>query len=174
MRDLSEVSTFMIKYVGYFVTLQEINQYSKRKYAHIIMECAEMNLQNLMVYRNSQGQSFTKSEILRILAFLLDAFVDLEKNKIAHCDIKPENILLLNPTTLEMKVCDVGSCKAISSENIEEATIFGTVPFLAPELLKIKTKKIISSNAFKSDVYSLGLVLLYTITFKKFSSKERI
>ena len=93
--------------------------------------------------------------------------MDLEKNKIAHCDIKPENILVLNANTLQMKICDVGSCKVISSENIEEATIFGTVPFLAPELLRIKNKKIISSNAFKSDVYSLGLVLLYIITNKQ-------
>lgn len=73
-----------------------------------------------------------------------------------------------------MKLCDVGSCHYVNSEYIEEATIFGTVPFLAPELIKMKSKKIISSNPFKSDVYSLGLVLLYAITRKKFSSKERI
>lgn len=70
-----------------------------------------------------------------------------------------------------MKICDVGSCKVVSSEEIEEATIFGTVPFLAPELLKMKSKKIISTNPFKSDVFSLGLVLLYLVTNKKFSSK---
>ena len=48
------------------------------------------------------------------------------------------------------------------------------MPFLAPELLKMKSKKIISANPFKSDVFSLGLVLLYLITNKKFSSKERL
>lgn len=132
MRDLSQVSPFMINYVGYFVTLHEINQYSKRKYAHIIMECAEMNLQHLIAYRLAEGQRFSREEILKITSFLLEAFVDLEKNKIAHCDIKPENILILNHESLRMKLCDVGSCKVVSSEEIEEATIFGTVPFLAP------------------------------------------
>jgi serine/threonine protein kinase len=31
-----------------------------------------------------------------IIDFLVSAFAQLEKNKIAHCDIKPENILVLN------------------------------------------------------------------------------
>lgn len=70
-----------------------------------------------------------------------------------------------------MKLCDVGSCKIIDNESVEEATVFGTVPFLAPELVKTKSNKIISSNVFKSDVFSFGLVVLYVITFKKFSSK---
>ena len=48
------------------------------------------------------------------------------------------------------------------------------MPFLAPELVKMKSKKIISSNAFKSDVYSFGLVLIYVIIGRKFSSKDRI
>lgn len=52
--------------------------------------------------------------------------------------------------------------------------MLGTVPFLAPELVKTKSNKIISSNVFKSDVFSFGLVVLYMITFKKFSTKERI
>lgn len=30
------------------------------------------------------------------------------------------------------------------------------------------------NNPFKSDVYSLGLCLLYLVTFKKFKSSERL
>ena len=77
MRDLSKASPFMIKYIGYFVTLNEINQYTKRKFAHIIMECAEMNLQHLIALRHSEGFHFTKEEIIRITSFLLMAFMDL-------------------------------------------------------------------------------------------------
>ena len=57
---------------------------------------------------------------------------------------------------------------------MEEATIYGTVPFLAPELIKTNSQKIISSNPFKSDVFSFGLVMLYVIVQKKFTSKERL
>ena len=119
MRDLSQASAYMIKYIGYFVTLHQVNQYSRRKYAHIIMECAEMNLQHLIAYRYSEGLRFTKDEILQVTGFLLQAFVDLEKNRIAHCDIKPENILVVNANALTMRLCDVGSCKVVSSEEIE-------------------------------------------------------
>ncbi len=37
MKEISEISEDMIKYYGYFVTMLEINQYTKRKYAHIVM-----------------------------------------------------------------------------------------------------------------------------------------
>ena len=40
MKDMSEMSTCMVKYIGYFVTVMDINQYTKQKYAYIIMECA--------------------------------------------------------------------------------------------------------------------------------------
>lgn len=69
---------------------------------------------------------------------MIDAFSDLENKKIAHCDIKPENILVMNAYTLEMKICDVGSCKLIDSQALDEATIQGTVPYLAPELVRMK------------------------------------
>jgi len=74
---------------------------------------------------------------------------------------------------MAIKLCDVGSCKVVNRDS-EDATILGTVPFLAPELVRIKTKKIASINAFKSDVFSYGLVVLYMVTFKKFKSNERM
>ena len=63
----------MVKYVGYFVTISEINQYVKQKHAYIIMECAEANLQNYI----SQGKynlKLPKDEIFSILDFLIRAF----------------------------------------------------------------------------------------------------
>ena len=77
----------------------------------------------------------------------------------------------MNTDKLELKLCDAGSCKIFNTDLIEEATIHGTVPFLAPELIKAKSSKIISANAFKSDVFSFGLVFLYVVTGKKFTGK---
>ena len=54
--------------------------------------------------------------------------------------------------------------------------IKGTVPFLGPELiynLDSDTHKEFKHNPYKADVFSLGLCLLYMITFKKFNSYER-
>ena len=76
----------------------------------------------------------------------------------------------MNSNKLTIKLCDVGSSKVVSKESLEEATILGTVPFLAPELIKIKGTKILGNRAFKSDVFSCGLVVLYMVTHKKFKS----
>ena len=44
MKELSELSQWFVKYYGYLLTKMERNQYDKKKYAFIIMECAEINL----------------------------------------------------------------------------------------------------------------------------------
>jgi len=77
----------------------------------------------------------------------------------------------MNSKTYAIKLCDVGSSKVVSKESLEEATILGTVPFLAPELLKVQGSKVVGNRAFKSDVFSFGLVVLYLITQKKFKSQ---
>ena len=177
MKDISQKCEDMIKYEGYFLTLMEVNQYETHKYAFIVMERAEMNLEQLIVQKKSQGKRFTEGQLEKAIHFLVGAFLKLTEMNIAHCDIKPENILILNSNNLQMKLCDVGSCKVVSMQNAEEATILGTVPFLAPELINVHSKsssKIVSANPFKSDVYSFGLVVLYMITYKKFLSQERV
>jgi hypothetical protein len=40
MRELSQDSVWFVKYQGYLVTKMERNQYDKKKYAFIVMECA--------------------------------------------------------------------------------------------------------------------------------------
>jgi len=47
---------------------------------------------------------------------------------------------------------------------------------MAPEILKayLRMKDRLSYNSYRSDVYSLGLCLLYMCTFEKFSRIERI
>jgi serine/threonine protein kinase len=91
----------------------------------------------------------------------------LQINKIAHCDIKPENILITNIETLEIKICDIGSGKQIKNENTNTGTICGTVPFIAPELMNNISNSKLSHNPFKSDVFSLGLCIVYLVTFNK-------
>ena len=51
MKELSEQSEWFVKYHGYLVTKMERNQYDKKKYAFIVMECAELNLEQFLAQR---------------------------------------------------------------------------------------------------------------------------
>jgi serine/threonine protein kinase len=127
-----------------------------------------MNLQHLLALRGGVGPRLGAHQIGEIVGFLVGAYAHLEANRIAHCDIKPENILVLNAKTLEMRLCDVGSSRVVTGESPEEDTVLGTLPFLAPELVSKNHEKAL--NVFKADVFSFGLVVLYMVTNKKFTS----
>lgn len=85
--------------------------------------------------------------------------------KIIHCDVKPENILLHDGSGV--KISDFGLAKLISPEQSGFfTTMRGTRGYLAPEWL---TNSAISD---RTDVYSYGMVLLEIIRGRKNRSVE--
>ncbi|XP_027334440.1 U-box domain-containing protein 33-like isoform X2 [Abrus precatorius] len=104
---------------------------------------------------------------IRIAAELCSALIFLHSSKphsIAHCDLKPSNILL--DANLVCKLSDFGICRILScqeSSSDNTAQYWRTVPkgtffYMDPEFL--------SSGELtpKSDVYSFGIILLILIT----------
>ncbi|XP_019260846.1 PREDICTED: G-type lectin S-receptor-like serine/threonine-protein kinase At5g35370 isoform X2 [Nicotiana attenuata] len=87
------------------------------------------------------------------------------EQKIVHCDVKPENILLHD--NFQAKISDFGLSKLL---NREQSSLFttmrGTRGYLAPEWL---TSSAISE---KTDVYSFGMVLLEIVSGRKNCSKR--
>ena len=78
------------------------------------------------------------------------------RNRVIHCDIKPENILL--DDDLCPKVSDFGLAKLMNRGHSEVITMVrGTRGYLAPEWISSRPITV------KADVYSYGMLLLEII-----------
>jgi serine/threonine protein kinase len=98
---------------------------------------------------------FIASSIARALAYAHSRY-DLEGNplNIVHCDICPHNILI--NTEGVVKLTDFGVARAITVK--ERGTVSGKLPFMSPEQINRQPLD------FRSDIYSLGLVLFYMLS----------
>ncbi len=86
--------------------------------------------------------------ILELTEQLLEATAYAHSQKIIHCDIKPENILLFSGGVL--KLTDFGIAK-IAQKTVRGAGT-GTIGYMAPE-------QAMGKPSFRSDVFSLGLII---------------
>jgi len=138
------------------------------------MEFGGKNLEDVIIQRKAKFQYFTEKELYRLGSQLSEAFACLEKIQIAHGDIKPENILIQNEKDLAIKVCDIGSGR-MNQATAQTQTIVGTRPFMAPELYELNANCANKTqyNAIKSDVYSLGLCMMYSTNFVYISENDR-
>ena len=99
---------------------------------------------------------------------ILSGSEEIHKFGILHNDFKPDNLYLLSDGTV--KIVDFGAATHISNRN--EKQIFGTVNYLAPEVIVNKKYSV------QSDIYSLGIVFYELLTgelpFVGTSSKDII
>ena len=105
---------------------------------------------------------YKEEEIINILKQIVSGLVYLQKRKIAHRDIKPQNILLFNGNIY--KIADLGEAKNLNN-NDGHMTLRGSELYMSPSLYERhkSNKKDTFHNAFKSDVFSLGFSCLYAM-----------
>lgn len=105
----------------------------------------------------SELGALTPDEALDVAEQVLQALSAAHARDIVHRDIKPENILVT--TEGQVKVADFGVARAASDTAATQAgTVFGTVAYLAPELL------VDGEPTPAADVYAVGILLYEMLT----------
>lgn len=175
VNNLEPKLPFFVKYYGFSV-------FSCQKIA-LIYELADGNLIDLVTkkfYGLEPHRLF--SEYLKILLTLVKALTFLEIHNISHRDLKPQNVLFKvvekSFKNLEFSyiLCDFGISKLCDLGSQNYNTTAGSPIFMSPEVTfnYYNQKQKSYLNPFKSDVYSLGLLLLKIILNKNLSSVERM
>ena len=142
---------------------------------NVLMEAAISDWEVEIISRKKRNKYYTEEELLYILSNLISTLSFLQKKKISHRDLKPQNILYFGNN--EYKICDFGEAKYNGYKNEKNnnketnldfddsnQTIRGTELYMSPILfkaVKYKPNSLTKYNSFKSDVFSLGLCILH-------------
>ena len=123
---------------------------------YIVMEYVDgKNLKQLIKRRTK----LSLTEVVDIMKQLTDGISHAHDSFIIHRDIKPQNMLILDNGLV--KITDFGIAVALNSTQLTQTnSVMGSVHYLPPEQAAGK------GATFKSDIYSLGIMMYELITGK--------
>ena len=123
-----------------------LHYYHKKNNFYIILEYCDMNLNTLLKKEKNLDEETTKEFMIE----LSDALLYLQNNYIAHRDIKPQNILLLDNS---IKLTDFGLA-CYFNNNTNMTSMCGSPLYMAPEIIN-------DDNGYNSkiDLWSSGIVM---------------
>ena len=141
-----------VKFIEYFDTQKEFC---------MVMELCNKNLLDYIAQKDLNDE-----EIYEILSQLNNTFRIMAAKKIAHRDLKLENILIKydnsDNSKFTVKLTDFGESKKLAITN--KYTQVGTCQYTAPEILEGKEYNV------ECDLWSLGIII-HVLVFKKYPYK---
>ena len=144
---------------------------------YVLMEAAQCDWENEIRNRSQYQAYYTEEELMKILLNLTTTLASLQKMGICHRDVKPQNILCFDRDNY--KLSDFGEAKKKKKRKINgnfiydfegdtsKQTVRGTELYMSPILFKALhdcPEVDLEYNAYKSDVFSLGLCMLLSST----------
>ncbi|KAK6203349.1 protein kinase MCK1 [Scheffersomyces amazonensis] len=136
----------------FFFDKESSNPKDKTLYQNLVMECLPSNLQNEIKYYKLSKFTIPYPHMKAYSFQLARAMLYLHGFGIAHRDIKPSNILV-DPSTVTLKICDFGSAKKLES-NQDSVSYICSRYYRAPELIIGCTR-----YTTQIDIWGLGCVI---------------
>ncbi|KAJ6236531.1 serine/threonine-protein kinase minibrain [Anaeramoeba flamelloides] len=138
-------------------TVKLINSFKFRKHLCLVFELLSLNLYEILKKTKLRGVSiFLVKKFAIQLAETLQ-FLRSKQIQIIHCDLKPENVLLVNPRKSLIKVIDFGSS---CDQDSKIHTYIQSRFYRSPEIL-LQMK-----YSYPIDMWSLGCMLVELRTGK--------
>ncbi|KAJ8281827.1 hypothetical protein COCON_G00043460 [Conger conger] len=137
------------------VVLQE-GMFETSGYVFVVMEKLHGDMLE-MIMSNENGR-LPERNTRFLVTQILEALRYLHMKRIAHCDLKPENVLLASPDPFpQVKLCDFGFARIIGEKSFRRSVV-GTPAYLAPE--------VISSHGYNHslDMWAVGVVLYVSLS----------
>ena len=149
----------------YGIQIKQLDKFNIVLY--VLMEAAISDWETELKNRHYDKRFYSEEELKKILTNLVETFSSLQRKGICHRDVKPQNILSFGNGIY--KITDFGEAKSNKnnckyfSQDTSVQTVRGTELYMSPILFNALRKSPgddLQYNAFKSDVFSLGLCFL--------------
>ena len=172
--DLKEVESFhkefefvstckhknIMKIYGAQISCLDFSTYA----LYVLMEIAAWDWDSDIKKHLQNRNYYKEEELIIILKQLVSALYFMQaKKKVAHRDIKPQNVLVFNDNGVKhFKVADFGEAKEVKISK-QLNTLRGTELYMSPALYDALKENVedVKHDAFKSDVFSLGFCFIY-------------
>mmetsp|Transcript_45620 Transcript_45620/g.109259 ORF Transcript_45620/g.109259 Transcript_45620/m.109259 type:complete len:471 (+) Transcript_45620:42-1454(+) len=152
-----EKEVLILRRVGaqeYCVNFYE--DYMEGPLSYIVMERCDVTLLQAL----ERSPELTENTLVRIIREMLQGMHNVHQLGVVHRDIKPDNFLCTGED-FTVKLCDFGLAEVLSSPSTELKGVYGTAPFMSPEMLGA------TGYAAATDVWSLG-VIAYVLLLGQF------
>merc|ERR1719453_515596 len=111
-----------------------------------------------MEIKGCQGKLIEEAKIRERFVQTCFALMHVHDRKVLHRDLKTQNIFLMK--TGQVKLGDFGIARVLDATKDYAKTMVGTPYYLSPEIIEDRPYN------YKSDVWSLGVVLYESVTLK--------